>query len=101
MVIVDDLRGHSFAEMVYDIAHQFVLAKELHLALFAVQHGKLLREVFRHIEITGLSYGRFIHNFEFGNPVDTELGDKFALVMVTDQVICIVVPNERVRGDGI
>ena len=96
MVIVHDLRGDLSTKTVYDIAHKVIPTQQFHLAGPAAQHGELPGKIGGYIEIRWALYCRFLHKFHGGDMIHTESGHMPAPVVVTDQIVGIVVPEESV-----
>ena len=98
---VNDLCMDLISKAVDDAVHERVLAEQLDLALLAVQHGKLLREEIRYVEILWFMYNLCICDLKIGNAVNSELGNNTSQIMKADNIVGVIIPEHRIRRNGI
>ena len=101
MVLVHDLRGNILPEAVDDAVHEGVFAQQRDTAGLAVEHGKLLREEFRYVKALWLFYSGFIRNLHLNDAVNAELCDLLPVIVETDEIVCIVIPKQGIRGNEV
>lgn len=71
------------------------------MARFAGKHGKFLCKIRRHIEILGLLKGSFLRDLQPVDAVNAELCDLLPVIVETDEVVCIVIPKQGIRGNEV
>ena len=101
VVLVHNLRGCILPEAVDDAAHEGVFAQQRDTACLAVEHGKLLREEFRYVKALWLFYSGFIRNLHLNDTVNAELCDLLPVIVETDEIVCIVIPKQGIRGNEV
>lgn len=101
MVLVHDLRGNILPEAVDDAVHEGILAQQRDTAGLAVEHGKLLREELRYVKAIWLFYSGFIRNLHWNDAVNAELCDLLPVIVETDEIVCIVIPKQGIRGNEV
>lgn len=101
MVLVHDLRGNILPEAVDDAVHEGVFAQQRDTAGLAVEHGKLLREEFRYVKALWLFYSGFIRNLHLNDAVNAELCDPLPVIVETNEIVCIVIPKQGIRGNEV
>ena len=101
MVCIDGLHGNILPEAVDDAVHEGVFAQQRDTAGLAVEHGKLLREEFRYVKALWLFYSGFIRNLHLNDAVNAELCDLLPVIVETDEIVCIVIPKQGIRGNEV
>lgn len=101
MVCIDDLYRNVFPEAVNDAVHQDVFAPKSYRTFLTVEHRELLREELRYIKALWLSYSGFIRDLHLNDAVNTEFCDLLPMIVETDEIVCIVVPEHGERGNRI
>lgn len=101
MSLVHDLRGNILPEAVDDTVHEDVFTQQRDPTRPAGEHGKLLREIRRHIEILRLLYGGFLRDLQAVDSVYSELCNLLPMVVEAYEIVNIVVPEQGIWGDGI
>ena len=101
MVLVHDLRGNILPEAVDDAVHEGVFAQQRDAAGLAVEHGKLQREEFRYVKAIWLFYSGFIRNLHLNDAVNAELCDPLPVIVETNEIVCIVIPKQGIRGNEV
>lgn len=101
MALIHDLRGNILSEAVDDAVHEGVFAQQRDTACLAVEHGKLLREEFRYVKALWLFYSGFIRNLHLNDAVNAELCDLLPVIVETDEIVCIVIPKQGIRGNEV
>ena len=101
MVLVHDLRGNILPEAVDDAVHEGAFAQQSDTAGLAVEHGKLLREELRYVKALWLFYSGFIRNLHLNDAVNAELCDLLPVIVETDEIVCIVIPKQGIRGNEV
>ena len=101
VVLVHNLRGCILPEAVDDAVHEGVFAQQRNMARFAGKHGKFLCKIRRHIEILGLLKGSFLRDLQPVDAVNAELCDLLPVIVETDEIVCIVIPKQGIRGNKV
>lgn len=98
---VHDLRGNILPETVDNAVHEEVFTEQPDLAFLAVEHGKLLREELQYVKALWLFYSGFIRNLHLNDAVNAELCDLLPVIVETDEIVCIVIPKQGIRGNEV
>ena len=101
MSLVHDLRGNILPEAVDDTVHEDVFTQQRDPTRPAGEHGKLLREIRRHIEILRLLYGGFLRDLQAVDSVYSELCNLLPMVVEAYEIVNIVVPEQGIWGNGV
>ena len=101
VVLVHNLRGSILPEAVDDAVHEGAFAQQSDTAGLAVEHGKLLREELRYVKALWLFYSGFIRNLHLNDAVNAELCDLLPVIVETDEIVCIVIPKQGIRGNEV
>ena len=101
MILVHDLRGNIHPEAVDDAVYEGIFAQQRDTAGLAVEHGKLLREELRYVKALWLFYSGFIRNLHLNDTVNAELCDLLPVIVETDEIVCIVIPKQGIRGNEV
>ena len=104
MLLVHFFRFHLCSELVHDPVHHSGLTEQLYFCFFiTAEHPENLSGIVSQIEIFWFRYGVFIFQYYWRlvDTIQSEISHMFPIVAVTDHVIIVAVPDQRIRTDNI